>query len=228
MGYWHDETLSNYSCQPPELQLPSWRERMLRLFSPVGLFIMSGTFSDPRFNPTPDIPVVQAGCPFDAQYEGGRRHYGKAAFTAGVAYAMNRTDWDLFVAMDVDALFGNINLDALLKEFTTRPETMLAPGWLGYPGGPMQCWKREGASRLMHYRQTANLRDNDEAIQLIWEKELLHIFRGRWWNPWPTLWTCMNDGTSGRLSWPMISKPPVDVAVEYARTQSIHTKPVLP
>lgn len=198
-------------------------------FAPSHLFMASGTWSDPEFNPIPDVPLINAGAPNIGPYD-GRAHYGKAAFTGAFSYALNNPEWDLLVCMDTDALFLDVDLDTLLKDFMKRKETMLAPGWLGHPGGPMVVWKREGAGRALHFRQTANLRDKDEDIpMMVWEVELAHIFRGgQWWNPWPELWTCMNDGTPERMKWPMISKVPSEEVDEFIEKAAIHTKPVRP
>lgn len=229
LGYWHDREMSNYNTRHPAYRLPAWESRMRKCFSPVGLFIASGTFSDPVFNPIPEAVVVNAGALFDKPYEGNYRHYGKCAFTAGLAYALNRQDWDLLVWMDTDGLFGDINLDTLLMEFAERGEILLAPGWHSYPGGPMTVMKRDGASRMLHYRQTSNLRDSDEGVQIIWEKELAYIFRnGRWWNPWPQFLTCRNDGTGGRHIWPMVACLPDEEVDAYLADQGTKTKPLLP
>src|SRR5687767_7231656 len=131
LAYWHGPDPVHYSVAysgSERLNLRAWKERMEYLFRPIGMFWASGTWSDPAHNPVPEILVVNAGCQFDRPYEGERRHYGKAAFSAAIAYALNRNDWDLLVAMDTDSLFGDIDIDSLLREFLSRQEVMLCPG----------------------------------------------------------------------------------------------------
>jgi hypothetical protein len=89
--------------------------------------------------------------------------------------------------MDNDALIGQVDFFELLNEFETRKEIAMQPSWCNFMGGPFICLKREGVSRWMHQRQTANIRDPDEPkCETLLEREWEYIFRGgRWWNPWP-------------------------------------------
>src|SRR5215831_9984755 len=102
LGYW-DEEHSPKRFEDGWSSLANWRIRVMELFQPIDCFVASGTWSDPLLAPVP-IKVINAGCTANGCYDGRKRHYGKAAFTAAMAYALNRSDWDLLITLDTDAL----------------------------------------------------------------------------------------------------------------------------
>jgi len=217
--------------------LVAWKERAERLFSPIGLFASSGTYSDPAFNPIPDVPVINAGVEWDSEFSGHRRHYGKAAFTAGFAFAANRgTEWDILIHYDHDAFIGDINLDSLIREFWDRPEILCCSQTCGNPEGPLTLMKHSAVCRLLHYRQYPNLHDPEEEITPVWDQEMGYIFRGgRWWNPWPDFKDPIHIGRdhdqygwNEMLTWPMVVKPTEAFARIYTEVNSCKTKPYRP
>lgn len=189
----------------------AWLERVTRCFKPVGTFVASGTWSDPALSPIPEAVTVNAGIFSDRPYYGHREHYGKAAFIAGIAYALNRNDWDLLVMLDTDALMGALDIPKLFAEFQTRKETIIAPLWCRLMGGPFMVWKREGALRLVHCRPYANIAmDGDPDMPTLWEYECAQIYKGRWWNPWPQFDCLLQEGAhpdSEAINWPACGRP---------------------
>jgi hypothetical protein len=205
------------------------------------MFLVSGTWSDPAFNPIPSIPVINAGVIKDAPYEGHYRHYNKCAFTAAMAYALNRrTEWDLLVLSDTDCLFGDIDLDSLIKEFHGRPEILMGAATNCSAGcnpeSPFTIWKHDGAVRLLHYRQCPNLLDMEEERKWVWDIEMAYIYRrGRWWNPWPEVpcvehkgWDSEQKFWDEMLAWPIILKPTQLLAQRWIAQNSCKTKPYKP
>lgn len=177
------------------------------------------------------VPVINSGVEWCGSYDYGRRHYWKCASSAALAYAINRKDWDLLACVDCSVLFGDINLDTILREFIRLPALIMAPGWWGYPGGPF-ILKREGAVRLAHYRKTPNMLDDDEPVPggeyKYCEMETLKIVHGRWYNPWPNNPCVLHQGQPEAINWPVIA----DIKDEefkrlYFETQCPKTKPVL-
>lgn len=212
----------------PMLGISAWKDRMHYLFHPVGFFLASGTYSDPRFLWVLGVSVVNAGAPNTGPYEGYYRHYGKCAWTAAMAFALNRNDWDILACLDTDALVGNCDLNSIVREFWNRPEILCCPGWGGPPGGPLILQKREAASRLLHNREIGNLRDPDQTPAAhLWEAELMHIFRPtpegvpRWWNPWSQFHSFIYDPQDWFNTAPMVSKfgPSTEFAKRYEQTQ---------
>lgn len=218
--------------------LRHWRDCTDYLFSPVGKFISSGTWSDPAHCPLPGIEVVNAGC-LNTGPSTQRRNYGNACFAAAFYHALNRNDWDLLIFLDTDALVGAIDMDSLLREFWSRPELLLSHSWWNNPGGmPFFAMKRAGVSRAVHHYHGPHILDDDETDHpdpLLLEQEWRHTFRPnldgpRWWNPWPNCQVL--DGTDPRFGpfeqeppWPMIGKvQPRDVE-RFIREQCPLAKP---
>lgn len=223
LAYWRNESEARSRLQNnredssnshPLIGLSAWRDRMKKLFAPSHLFFASGSWSDPRFNWVDGVAVVNAGDYPPKEHEGHFHHLAKAAFTAAFAYSLNRVyEWDLLIAMDSDALFGAVDLNSLIREFWIRPEILCAPGWGNVPGGPMQIFKREAVSRLLHNRENSNFRDpEDQSSQSLWELEMNYIFRPmvngfpRWWNPFPDHFSLIYDPVPEALNWPQVSK----------------------
>src|SRR6266436_5513726 len=110
VAFWRDKADADTQLTST-FSLPEWKERVEFLFRPAHIFLASGTYSDPAFNPI-DCPMINAGVTWDGPFEGHFRHYGKCAFTAGFAYALNRSEaWDILIHTDYDCLLGDIDLN---------------------------------------------------------------------------------------------------------------------
>ncbi len=219
--------------------LREWLERTTYLFSPAFSFVACGTWSDPDFSPLPaSVPIVNSGVEFTRVYDHFYWMYDACAYTAALAYVLNRRDWDLLVTLDNDVLVGDVDFQALLTEFMGRPETYLTPAWCRRPGGPFIALKREGAVRWQHMRRRANLiEEPTDPPPLLIEEELGAIFKGRWWNPWPEIATMRQDygeddprPTREPLdqNWPFVRLPDPAIIGEYLATRTTLAKPVKP
>lgn len=215
LGFWRDAAHAQRDADNWR-GYRAWLERMQRCFKPVGAFVASGTWSDPKHSPIPEAITVNAGADWTKTYVGQRTHYGKMAFTSAMAYALNRVrDWDYLVMLDTDALIGALDIPKLLNEFAGRPETLIAPSWCHLIGGPLMIWKPEGAIRLLHHRPYVNyVDDNEPDMRTIWEEECLLIYRNLWWNPWPQFDCMLQEGAhpdSEAINWPALGRPSSEV-----------------
>lgn len=219
LGYWHYQNMANDRAQ----MFQDWHRQFIYAFKPFETFIASGSWSEPSACPIPSV-VVNAGLPFDRPYYGQKHHYGIAAFTAAMAYACNRNDWDFLVTLDTEALIGDVNLPELFQQFSESNAILMSPGYFPYIGGPFMAWKRAGALRLLHNRQLSNLRDEDEPDrEVIWEEECHRIYRGgRWWNPWPNIECMLGSHYQSdclkpiRENWPFVGQHIAGTAEPYA------------
>lgn len=186
LTYWHNES-DSHRFDGKWCSYQRWQERVTHFFKPFHVFLASGTWSDPRWNPLPNVPIVNAGAPFNAPYDWTRNQYACCAISAAMAYALNRNDWDFLVIFDTDALVGNVNLPKLFDEFAWRTATVMSPAWNDGMSGPFMAFKRDGAVTMAHHRRYPNLCAPDEpARPEIPEIEWRKMFdNGRWWNPWP-------------------------------------------
>lgn len=186
LTYWHNEA-DSHRFDGQWCSYQNWLERVNRFFKPFHVFLASGTWSDPSYNPLINVPLINAGAPLDAPYDWHRRQYACCALSAAMAYALNRNDWDYLVTFDTDALVGDVNLPSLFAEFEKREATVMAPAWDKGLSGPFLAWKRRGVATMLHHRLYPNLCDPDEPARPdIPENEFAAMFHGgRWWNPWP-------------------------------------------
>lgn len=232
LSYWHNAEMARAKA----IELSDWKRTIETVFSPFDLFIASGTWSDPEACPVSGATVVNAGLEFNHPYEGHRYHYGICAFTAAMAFACGRRDWDLLVVLDTETLIGDVNINTILKDFWNSDAIVLSPEYFGFMGGPMMAWKRAGALRLLHNRKVSNLRDEDQPQrEMLWEHECWEIYRpGQWMNPWPKI-NCMlglerqpDHEAPIRENWPFLGKPLARTIEPYKAACSPKTIPWQP
>lgn len=218
LGYWHDQKMAEAKVD----EYSQWWLRM-QAFSPFELFVACGSWSSPDLCPHAGIKVVNAGVPYTKVYNGQKQHYGICAFTAAMAFALNRDDWDYLVMMDTETLVGDVNLPEIFRQFADSKAIVMAPAWGPWIGGPVLVWKRDGAVRLLHNRVLSNLRDDDEQDrEMLWEQECAYIYRGgRWFNPWPHLESLLGFSYPTdpmrpiTENWPFVGKPLAQTTVPF-------------
>jgi hypothetical protein len=223
LAHWHtQEDASKLAADKSYFGLNHWLIRARFLLDPRHVFIASGTWSDPLWNPLGRfVPVINSGATLTKPYEARYWNYAACAFTGALAYALNQsTQWDLLCLLDTDALVGRVNFDALLREFAGRPETYLTAAWDGPPGGPFAAWKHAGASRWLHQRRRANLVASEATPEpILIEEEWGEIYRDTWWNPWPENATLRQDNrpelNDAALGWPFVRMPCAEIVERY-------------
>lgn len=235
-AFWHSAEDARTKGEGP-FGIKAWYATVTRLFAPTHTFLACGSWSDPASSPLPStVPVINSGVSFTRGYDHRYWMYDGCAYMAAMAYALNRRDWDLLLALDNDVLVGAVDFPALLSEFMARPEVLLTPSWCGRPGGPFHALKREGAVRWLHMRRRGNLIEEptDPEPQLI-EEELRDIFKGHWWNPWPGIETMRQDyGQSNpsprdrplKQHWPFVRLPDPAMVDSYRATEGVKAKPL--
>jgi hypothetical protein len=224
LSYWNTrEDACRLAEDESYFGLRAWYGRTHRLLYPEHMFIASGTWSEPSWCPLPALEVVNAGVfPTDQPHDPVKWNYAGPAFTAALAHACNRSNWDLLVLLDTDTLVGAVDFDSLLREFLSRPEEVLGLSWDGTLGMTL-AWKPAGAARYLHQRRRANLIDWPGEAMLL-EEEFSVIHEGRWWNPWPHLATVRQDHghkpeahllNEAAMSWPFVRLPHPDIVKPY-------------
>lgn len=234
LGFWHNAEQAAAKADG----MFGYRETFKRLdyfLAPTHKFIACGTFSDPAFNPCPDAVVVNSGELYRQPYDVFYNQYSGCAFTAAMAYALNRQDWDMLVTLDTDTLVGDVNFNTLMREFELRPEVLLTQAWGVTPGGSFNVYKREAAAMMLHRRKRANMIDPSEPKPILLEHEWAAIFRGRWWNPWPHIISMRQDHGYAHdphprrvieESWPFVRLPHLAIVEEYLHTQTNKAVPL--
>lgn len=238
MTYWNDAADAQGKFEE-WLGLRTWHERVQLYFRPTHCFVACGTWSEPRYSRLPsEVAVVNAGVPRGTPYDVYYTQLSGCAFTTAMAYALNRSDeWDMLVFLDTDTLVGAVDFGALLNEFASRSEVLLAQSWWGGIGGPFYVWKHAGAVRLLHGAHRANFIErpaNPKADKpMLMEHNLAATFKGVVWLPWPQETMRQDFGltdpfadTAAVMTWPFVSRPDPAIQAEYERTQTVLAKPV--
>ncbi len=214
------------------LAIKPWYENMQRLFHPVHTFVACGTYSNPAFSRLPpEVAIVNSGVFPERPHTNGWQ-YMACALTMTMAHALDWGDWDVLLAIEPDILLGNVDWDALLREFLARPEEVFGATWYDIHCD-MMGYKRRGAARFLHQRTRPNLTE-DESVPWL-DHEMAAMFKGRAWNPWPEMRTYRQDffhppsvhpSNEEAMRWPMVRMPDPSLIDEYLRTQSSLAKPV--
>lgn len=188
-----------------------WRNYMRSEFGPFEMFMASGSYSNPEFNPLPDVPLINSGAVFEKPYS-ANQCYALCAISAALWHCNFRDNWDIGISMQSDVLV-NCDLPSIVSEFCSRPEYVMAPSMWGGTGldDNLYCIKRHGVAMYLHGRRRANLINPPQNDPLMPEVEFAQIWKGVWWNPWPKLATIRQDGRpeydSEAPSWPLIRMP---------------------
>lgn len=224
-AYWH--TRKHAEEQEPSLQ--ATLDKVERYFAPRRFFIACGTWSEPNWSPMPmRVPVINSGAALTKPYEPRRWCYSGCALTAAMAYALTDSEWNLLVILDTDVIVGAVDFDAILREFLERPEELVGSAWKGHIGMPL-AWKREGAARWLHQRKRANLVEDNEPVPMWIEEEYDAIYKGRWWNAWPSITTTRQEDELATdpvsLTWPFVRGLHPSLAEAY-KAQTALAKPV--
>ena len=218
------------------LGLFNWELHVEHLLSPVRKFIACGTWSEPDH--CLPFTVINSGADCTRPYNCWWWQYAACAFTAGMAHAVTKRDWDLLFFLDTDTLVGAVDLKAILTEFLDRPELLLAPQWMGRPDLGFSAMKREAASMWLHERWRPNLiRDQwpNGELPMLLEDEWKAIYGAVWWNPWPELGSIrqgygVDQNCQSRnaevMGWPLVERPHPDVIELYLKTQTSKAVPV--
>lgn len=189
--HWRDANHAAQRAAP----VSEWKSVVTRVFRPSVLLLSSGSWSDPALCPSDGIIVVNSGALEDHGYDVVWWQYAACAMTAGFCFVLNLSPpVDLLVYLDAESVLGEINAASLVSEFTRRPEELMSPAWHSGVDGTLSFWKRRALSRFVHQRRRANLVEpNSTSPPELIENELAWIFRGRWWNPWPSIDSVRQD-----------------------------------
>lgn len=232
---------------PGPLGLQRWHDLTQELFHPVESFIVSATPSDPlcAIAALPKVKVLNCGIQKTKPYDVIWHNYSLFAWESAFNYALRclsgtleGPQWDLLVTLDTDALVGNVDFGALLKEFLLRPELVLSPAWCKiWIGGPFMAFKPEACRMWLNNRKRANLVERGPRVPepMLPEDEMTQILGAHWWNPWgnvdgmrqdfPEQAECHLDNAKF-LTLSFVRKPHPEIIDEYLRTQSVKAKPV--
>lgn len=189
LTYWYTEA----EAQSKKTELENWLSSIDNSIKPDYVFLVSGTYSDPSFNPLPGIPLINTGIAKTHGNDFLYWSYANLAHTFGIYNALINTDCDVCAQFSTDSVI-NINYRPILEEFMKRPELVCAPGWHYWIEDAAIFYKREGMLKYVSQRRRPCMMEpSDNKTIMTTESEAKEIFDGRWWNPWPEFRTLRQE-----------------------------------
>lgn len=214
LTYWYTEA----EAKSKKKELEAWERSIRRSINPDYMWLVSGTYSDPAFNPVPHVPLINTGIKKTHGNDFLYWSYANLAHTLGIYNALLNTDCDLCAQFSTDSII-NIDYKPFLDAFMNRPELVMAPGWCGNIEDAAIFYKREG---LLEYtskrRRPILVEPGTQPPPLMTEQEALEIFKGKWWNPWPEHCNFRQEYRYAQTkpsnlcaSWPIVIRPAPDI-----------------
>ena len=173
--------------------LIEWNNRINAFLGNPKIFIASGTYSDPMFNPL-NIDLVQIGLHKKKEYS-KKWNYFQVGFLSGLYHSLFNPDWDILIHCQCRTFIG-IDMIPLIEEFSKRKEQVCALSWMctsgKIPETGFLAMKPDAVKKIVTQTTRTPLSENDNEINS--EDDLADLFHNNWWNPYPNIMTIRKDG----------------------------------
>ena len=180
--YWRSQS----DAQKAKSSMVEWKKRLDHYLDDPDIFITSGTYSDPKYNPT-NMEFVQIDLPVTKPYSTGW-NYWKHGFLTGVYHAMlNKRDWDVLCYVHYNLLLGE-NLIPKLKDFYDTPKEIASCSFIDPKGTFLEAGlmflKKDAVLKYM----TTNFKPClDQSNRMYIEEEMMELFSDSWYNLYPEI-----------------------------------------
>ena len=196
--------------------LTEWYNRTTKYVDYSDIFLTSGSYSDPEYNPL-DVPLIQNGLQHTRDYGRGWNYF-RNGFITGIWYALFKQDWDVLLHNQCRMFLGE-DMNDKLERFHDRPELIMAPKFSNIACVAVEvgcvAMKREAAVKIISESRRPSLSYDDYSVMNC-EDELLDIFEDSWYDPFNIRTTRKKDwnwpepspfhlGTKEFLDLPIIS-----------------------
>lgn len=219
LTYWY----SKAEAESKGDELYRWVRSMRYSINPDYMWLVSGTYSDPSFNPV-YIPLINTGIAKTHGNDFQYWSYANLAHTFGLYHALLNTDCDLCAQFSTDSVI-NVDYTPILEEFMRRDELVCAPSWNNVIEDAAIFYKREGMLKYISSRLRPILVEPGAVpAPMFTEVEALEIFKDTWWNPWPHIKSMRQEygfeqygipmWPSSKVieeDWPMVIRPAPDI-----------------
>jgi hypothetical protein len=173
--------------------LHEWYDRTSSFVNYNDIFLSTGTYSDPEFNPL-DIPVIQNNLPKTEEYGRGWNYF-RNGFVTGIWSALFRDDWDILLHNQCRILLGE-DMNKHLEAFMDSPELIMAPKFSNVACLAVEigflAMKREAALRVVTQSRRPSLYHDDHAV-VNCEDEIYQLFSDSWYDPFDIRTTRKRD-----------------------------------
>lgn len=172
-------------------QLEEWKCRSDFSFNPIKTFLVAGSYSDPKYNPT-NLELIQTY--IDKQFFPDQPiNYWKCGLMTGLHYCMlmkQSLDWDLIIYHHYSVLTSK-KMDIILNNFSHQEKQICSPQSLTVNGslidtgmmimklGAVQKWILNSSSSFKFI--------NNHRLSV--EEEATVIFKNEWYNPFTNIVT---------------------------------------
>jgi len=193
--HWDNELQANHKKE----DLLEWYRRVKKFIPQASeIFLTTGSYSDPKFNPLP-CPLFQV--PFFRPFPYSQQNcFFRTGFLTGIWKSLiDFADFDILIHCQTRHLLGE-DLTPYLEEFVLQKEVVMSIHHTSNGGNlrgidvGFMAMKRAAALlyTVSGYRQTCD--DNPNALSV--EEEALKMFNGMWYSPWYSI------PTFKQIDWP--------------------------
>jgi len=184
-GNWQNEGQADFF----KTTFEEWRNRVRCFCGDPEMFISAGTYSDPKFNPIPSIPVIQNGITTTRPYSRDW-NYGRNGFITGCWHSLLNKEFDVLVHVQCRTLLGE-DLLTNLHRFMDSDKQIMAPKYVSKTRGidnsvdiAMMAMKPDAVRTYTSFGIRPSLSPYD---QMNSEEEAFELFGNVWYNPWPNV-----------------------------------------
>jgi len=194
-------------AQSQKEHLTEWRDRINHFIKPDKIFLAAGTYSNPDWNPLPELRLVQNYWWPLGEYS-PVNNYFRNGFMAGIWHALINEygNFDILFHLQCRQLIGE-DITKECKDFLSKPDKfIIAPKWMDYDHNKWcnyvdisNIGMKPIAAQMfttMGLRPSIGLRQNlGDEYYVQSEEEAAILFQNHWYNPWPEI------ETTRQVSW---------------------------
>ena len=222
---WDNEIHAN--AVAPEIE--EWRDRVRCFIKEPEIFIASGTYSDPKFNPINPIKLIQNGVTKTMPYSVGWNYF-RNGFITGCWNALLNMEFDILFHIQCRNFVG-IDLMTNLHRFNDSNKLVMALNYENkehnIKGIDVSCIAMKPDAVRMYTtfgtRPSFTIQDFTNC-----EQEALELFSDYWYNPYPEINTCKKrssefavDSEGSDLSKEEFMRLPIIAAGKHAPREDI-------
>jgi len=168
--------------------LEEWRNRVRYFCDEPEIFMASGTYSNPKYNPL-NIPIIQNGITKTRPYS-KNWNYFRNGFITGCWYSLLNMEFDVLIHVQCRTFLG-VDLISTLHRFMDSSKQIMAPRYVSKTKNihdsvevSMMAMKPDAVRLYTSFGIRPSLSPYD---QINCETEAFELFGNSWYNPYPEI-----------------------------------------
>ena len=162
--------------------LKEWYERTNAYIKYDDIFLTTGTYSDPQYNPLP-IPLIQNGLQKTRPYGKGWSYF-RNGFVTGLWYCIFQDNCDILIHNQTRMLIGE-DMNQHIEDFYNSDKLIMAPRFTNIACTAVEvgflCMKREAVIKIVSQPLRPSLCETDDIMNN--EDEIYYLFKDSWYDP---------------------------------------------